>query len=396
MTVVRLANMVLWLAALGMAYLLIDGLLGADVALLATTLIAWDNLINFVKYANYEVFLAFLMNGVLLSVWRGMERKSSGWLTLSGLLGGCACLVQGKSVVPLALVGAGAVLWRLGEAGQPSALGRAKLVLGMVIPAVGAFGLVVLPYVLYNGHHTGRYTFVAAVGPINLLTGNGPHANGEWIWTPLEFAVPIVNAAPDQQMSAAIRLVAPAILKDPVSFLTKCLPRKIYYFWGLDTIRHNIFFVAMFLGFFLHVGQVGLRSNAFLLWIPVVSTALIHLVYYGFERYRYPILPGIHAYTAFAIVALLSEASTLGSFARSRSGDGGGGVGRLLHATRGGVWLDGTGRGSVRHQYLDHLRRAPEPLVAERGGATVRCGPTIRRVHDCYYAMMGERPRGDT
>jgi len=305
MAAVRWFNVVLWIPTLWLTFFVVRRLFDADLALLATTLVAWDNLTNFIKYANYEVFLTFLVVATQACLLTSIERRFATWMAIAGLLSALACLCQGKCVVPLvALALATAVVTARHSPVRSVLMGTFAFGL--------AFTLVVLPYSYRNYLHEGRLSFVASVGAPNLVIGNGPQANGEWVWTPPVMFSCLDGVPESRKTAVALGWVFDRFLCDPGRFLFDLLPLKFHRFWGLDTVRHNLFLVLMVVGMGFSAASSDSRPR-FLLWLPIGLFLAIHMAFYGFERYRYPILPGIHAYVALAI------ATFPGLFRSSRS-----------------------------------------------------------------------------
>lgn len=328
-TAVRVANVILWVATLGLGYSMTRRAFGATVALLATTLVAWDNLTAFIKYLNYEVYLTFLTTATLAALQRGAFQACGGWFAAAGVLAGLACLVQSKMVALLGVAGLAAAMGSrsvAGESDSPTVDGKPPTPLavdaGVRVESVSVrrrlvhllcfsagMGLALVPYSYRNWVAIGRFSFVASVGPINLVIGNGPQANGLWTWIPGAWQSRI-DRAPESERSAVAREIVKADLtRNPVRWLFQTLPRKFHHLWGLDTVRHHLFLVAMCVGMVLHCARTGLMAGV-LFWWPVLGMMAVHLAFYGFERYRYPILPQIHGFGALAVCTLAGSGPT--------------------------------------------------------------------------------------
>ncbi|MBI3892395.1 MAG: glycosyltransferase family 39 protein [Candidatus Wallbacteria bacterium] len=291
----RAANLLFWGCTLGLTYLLARPLLGKRGALLATCLLSFDGLWNYVELPQYEVFLAMAMAAALLAWVRAGSARGRGPWAFSGVMWGLAGLVQARVLLIPALLVAAA----------PAAEGKARCYRGPMLAALVAL-YVMLPYGWRNWVVLGHFSLVPSNSGENLFIGNNPAANGSYLGIPWELR-PAGHNCPDLYVgSAAYRQAACKwIWENPRQFALVLAPRKLANFWDLGK-PVNAAFVGLMLAGAAMLWRWQRSPAVEALVVIVFYFCALHLIFFAVPRFRLPILPMAHILAAGAVVLYLN------------------------------------------------------------------------------------------
>ncbi len=334
--VAKLANVGLSVLIVYLTYLTAKRLFNQDVAVFSALLLSL--LPGLFVYSSIVCSdLLFMMLVMLVAVLtldrREEDTRFTGWKAtgvalLTGLLNGALTLTRslGLALLPFWIW----VRWSVDRRG-PRSLRR--WVLAMVIGT----GLLLAPWTIRNYVHFHKIIPVSTNGGGNFWIGNNPLANGALIFPRDEARnplLPLIETGDEIGINEmGYRLGLAFIRENPIRAL-KLLPAKVFYLfnsndqglvwnrssalspvqWGTGVRAFMLTNLAYVLVAALAlVGLLALffRRHAFqaTVWMGVALGAcltLVHLPFFGSDRFALPLLPFMTIYAAFALWSILA------------------------------------------------------------------------------------------
>ncbi len=297
--------------------------LGGAAALLAAALVALDagQIALAARTLSEGLFTLLSLGVVALSlafVRRLRSREPAwGWAVGAGALAGAATLTRGVFVgYPVALA-AGVVVsgWWGARGSADRAGGRDRLVRSVVVAAVlvAAYGAVLLPWAARNSRALGALVPVATQGGLTLYASWFPPGGTTFGILPQDEVTAGAAGLTEVEQSAYFtdRTVA-GVLADPLRVPRLVLLKLVYFWVPLDwellptpgMVNPTYLFVLLWALIGFLVAREGLRlSEHWPLWLPVVYTLAMALVFYGSPRMRAPVEPLLTLAAAGGLVA---------------------------------------------------------------------------------------------
>lgn len=321
----KLANILLYLGILLLAYTIAKRLFGSELTARMTLLV----LVFYPNHIAYSSLLAseslFLFLLLLAVATLLITTKPRLWLFVaSGVLFGLACLVKPQaSLVPAVVFGA-SLITNIKE--QCLRRHMARFVIVYI-----ALGLTVLPWMIRNYRVFGDFVLISNNGGINLLVGNNPYATGAY-GHHKQITDMLSEVEGEHERDVAARTMAVEyMVKHPWETL-KQWPRKLWYLYRKDVegISWNengmnfaensagesamlalkvvaqgyylLIVVAFFISIITHLGEYQIKQHGqppptLGVWIAVYFT-LISLLTFGDSRFHFPIMPWAVMYAA--------------------------------------------------------------------------------------------------
>jgi 4-amino-4-deoxy-L-arabinose transferase-like glycosyltransferase len=198
-----------------------------------------------------------------------------------------------------------------------------KSLAGVVLSAVVFFALIT-PWLVRNHSVFGKWIFLRSNFGAELRMGNGPWANGMWMY----WLHPTQNELAYEQykqrgeiayVAERKREAVEFIREDPARFVEICL-KKFYYYWGgvprsseiwqLAQFKNSLFLassVLCFWGLFRALRQK--RPGAWLFFWLILLFPAVYYVVFPHARYRHPIEPEMGIVGLFLITEALPRNS---------------------------------------------------------------------------------------
>ncbi len=256
----------------------------------------------------WETSLAALLLATLLLLTLEIERSPSlrRW-ALFGLLWGVAALTNTALVAFLPFAG-GWLIYRLARRDR-------RWLSGAVLASV-VFWMTLGPWVIRNYEVFHKFIFVRDNFGAELRLGNGPLADGLWMW----WAHPTANILQfrEYQRLGEIAYVAERkrealdfIRRNPGRFAVLTF-RKFVYFWDdtpmgsehwINNLGRNSLFLASSVMAFLGLGLaiVRRRVGVFLFAALLLAYPAVYYVAFPHPRYRHPIEPELVILAAYVV-----------------------------------------------------------------------------------------------
>lgn len=239
------------------------------------------------------------------------EREGLKPWALFGLLWGVAALNSPVLVgfLPASGLYAWYRRWKLGK----------RSLAGVALASVMFFGCIT-PWLVRDYQTFHKFIFIRANFGAELRLGNGPGANGMWMW----FIHPThddLQFARYRQMGETAYVQARKqealawIKQDPARFLRVSLNRFIYYWygvprpdpWAVETVKHALFTASsVLMAWGLFRAMRRRRPHAWLFFWLMLMFPLVYYVVFPHPRYRHPLEPEM----TILAVYLICEAST--------------------------------------------------------------------------------------
>lgn len=320
----KVANVVLQMGILLCAYGLAKRLFESDVTARITVLILalYPAHIAYTSLLVSEVLFLFLfLLGMLCLVTAGGRPVIA---AMGGIVLGLACLVRPVAFfVPL-------LFFAVSATGRIRAgMFRRHIRQGLLVHA--AMMVTIAPWAMRNYTVFERFAFISTNGGINLLIGNSPYATGTYIFTQ-EMDSLLDGARNECERDVKARDTAVAYMLEHPRRTVRLWRRKVWFLYRYDenpmvanrkaiaagsggqvlTFLHTFrtvgqgYYVAIGMAFVtsLIVGPVawrrgwaGPKRSSLGLWIVLYFTA-IHMVFWGNDRFHFPMMPWIVMYAA--------------------------------------------------------------------------------------------------
>jgi 4-amino-4-deoxy-L-arabinose transferase-like glycosyltransferase len=328
--VARIANVVLGTIIVWLTYCLAARMFSRGVALVSAALISiLPGLFTYSSLITTDVLFVVLVILVIYLTIRNDARDGmahSRMFLHAGLAGiSCGMLIltrpTGLTLLPLWVF----LRWMIVDRNLVR-LGRWTLVM-----LIGAF-LVVAPWTMRNYLRFNRLIIVSNNGGVNFWIGNNPLANGAFIF-PRDPAVnPLLPLIGDEIAveETGYRLGLEFVREQPDRALA-LLPAKVFYLYNSNDfglvwnrasattpgqpgtglhmfVLTNVIYTLVSIIALLSLFMLWLRRARFLpqVWLGVILTiywTIVHLPFFGQDRFALPLLPFLTTYAAYGIVA---------------------------------------------------------------------------------------------
>jgi hypothetical protein len=320
----QIANALLGLLSLWLAYLLAQGILQDEsAARLALLLLAFHP--NGIMYGGLLAseplslvlvlagFCAFSCPSLKARARKSKEADCLLFWFITGLAFGLAALVKPQMLI------LPACLFLMPKNWQPS--GKRPFVATLAVH--GIMALVVLPWTYRNYQQLGEPILISSNGGYNLFVGNSRFANGRYIWSDemenfVESRIPL-HSIPVPEWSRELGQYAIADVKEKPFQAILRLPKKLFFLYAVDIDGARLSLLAyedpLPVNRWFYYGMIALGQLWYLLiWLPLVwvllkhrwkklpsswgllllpalSMSLVSLVFFGASRFHYPFLP---------------------------------------------------------------------------------------------------------
>ena len=194
---------------------------------------------------------------------------------------------------------------------------RKKSLGGIVVSSLVFFALIG-PWIVRNHNTFGKWIFLRSNFGAELRMGNGPYANGTWMYYlhPTQNVVAFRQYLEMGEIAYAAerkRQAVEFIREDPVRFIKLCVMRFFYYWggvprsseiWQLAQFKNSMFLTSSILCFWgLGLAIHKRKPGAWLFFWLILLYPLVYYMVFTHARYRHPIEPEI----GIVAVYLLSE-----------------------------------------------------------------------------------------
>ena len=194
---------------------------------------------------------------------------------------------------------------------------RKKSLGGIVVSSLVFFALIG-PWIVRNHNTFGKWIFLRSNFGAELRMGNGPYANGTWMYYlhPTQNVVAFHQYLEMGEIAYAAerkRQAVEFIREDPVRFIKLCVMRFFYYWggvprsseiWQLAQFKNSMFLTSSILCFWgLGLAIHKRKPGAWLFFWLILLYPLVYYMVFTHARYRHPIEPEI----GIVAVYLLSE-----------------------------------------------------------------------------------------
>lgn len=192
---------------------------------------------------------------------------------------------------------------------------QGKKSLGGVLLASVIFLAFITPWLVRNHQTFGKYIFLRSNFGAELRMGNGPGADGTWMW----FLHPTQNvyemrrvqqlgeiAYIEERKQEAISWIK----QDPARFVITCFKKFVYYWGGVPKtsefpppeLKNSLFLASSILCFWGLARALRKRKpGAWLLFLLVFFYPFVYYIVFPHARYRHPIDPEIAILGVFLI-----------------------------------------------------------------------------------------------
>ena len=336
--VAKVANIVLAVACVALTYDLARRLFNVYVAALAALLLALlPGFVVYVSLVSTDLLFMTLFTGAYVASLRSAESPRPARTAVAvGIVNGALALVRGPGLF-MAPVWA----WLQWQTARP----RLSLRRAVLLTVAGTF-IVLAPWMVRNYLLFDRLIFVSANTGVNLWIGNNPNADGAYAF-PRDMSNPLFIYFSDALATEdhAYRLAFEFMRTRPGDAL-RLLPAKLFFFynandyglhWNRLSARDpaqrgggvaafafvNVVYVMVVLAagagvLHLLLGPRRTRLAYSGLWIALYWT-LIHLPFFGQDRFILPLLPVLTMYAGVGIAALLGLSTTPGAVTAAAS-----------------------------------------------------------------------------
>jgi 4-amino-4-deoxy-L-arabinose transferase-like glycosyltransferase len=329
--VAKLANILLYLGILLLAYIIARQLFRSELVgrMTLLVLVFYPNHIAYSSLlAGESLFLFLLMLAVALLLIAPTPRP---WLFVtSGVIFGLACLVKPQAILAPALFFGASLI---------TAVKRQRLsrrVAHFVLLYL-ALGLTILPWIIRNYRVFEDFVLISNNGGINLLVGNNPFATGAY-GHHQQMAAMLSHVRGERDRDVAARAMAVDYMVNHPWETLERWPKKLWYLYRKDVegiswneqgmnltqggrgkgamlalkVLAQGYYVLIVLAFLimiiLHLSEHRFQSHdqalpALGLWMALYFT-LISLLTFGDTRFHFPVLPWVVMYAATLVEVL--------------------------------------------------------------------------------------------
>ena len=203
---------------------------------------------------------------------------------------------------------------------------RNRIGAGKVLVFVMAFLIPLVPWTVRNVRVFGGFVPISTNGGVNLFIGNNPKGQGAYFFNDgLEIKSPSLN---EREMSAEYRSKALRYIVSHPLQTVATVPKKLFFLFIRDTIGVHFSFMRvekdippwfqltmlalsqmaylillLFFGVYLvfFIGKNSSRLSSIGLF-PILYFVLFYSVFFGADRFHFPIMPFIAMYAAFGMI----------------------------------------------------------------------------------------------
>lgn len=323
---VELVNLILSLGICLFGYLVAKRLAGQVPARLVLVILAFfPSQVFFTNVLASEILFTFLLV-LIIHLSLCTKGRSPIYLpVILGLLLGCLMLVRAVAL----LLPIGIVFFYVKSKRKPG------LILRDAIIVVAVAFLTLFPWLLRNKKTLGVFT-LATSGGVNLYIGNNPHSSGGWVWHKDHPFGDFIGTNEVENDKLGYRLAFRHIAQDPVGFLVRGVKKEVFLFatdysavakeleLAARSNRVDKFVVFSIVGqvyYFLVLILAGgglilfmrhrrpvepgfyLLSGILIYWIG------IHFIFFGVDRFHFPLVPILSIFASVCLVTLIRPPS---------------------------------------------------------------------------------------
>jgi 4-amino-4-deoxy-L-arabinose transferase-like glycosyltransferase len=325
---VEMVNVILSLGICLFGYLIARRLAGPVPARLTLVILAFfPSQVFFTNVLASEILFTFLLVLVIHISLKTQNRTSIYVPAVVGFLLGCLTLVRAVAL----LLPVGIILFYVKSKRKP------RLILRDLIIVVAVTFLTLVPWLLRNKKTFGVFT-LATSGGVNLYIGNNPHSSGGWVWHKDNPFGDFIGTNEVENDKLGYRLATEYIARDPVGFLVRGVKKEVFFFatdysamakeldLAAQSNRVDRFVVFNIVGqvyyFLILIFAVGglilflkrrreAEPGFYLLLGILVYWIGAHFVFFGVDRFHFPLVPILSIFASVCLVNLIGSPSLL-------------------------------------------------------------------------------------
>lgn len=272
--------------------------------------------ISIVGLVLMEVSFKFFLLLLIYITIHALRSKSTGLYITGGVIWALTCLIRPTvSMFPAIVL----VLWIMDKYTF-----KDMLRYGLIASAV--FSIIMSPWWIRNYMTFGRFI------PLSLGSGNpflqGTYINYDQTKNFIYYKADRDSVKTDQlEMKLGIQRLKTHFPKSPLEYIRWYTIGKTWHYWNLPYYWKKIFDISfasahnmhnyIFYGFFIGLAICIIRrqKEGTILFLTLAYFTVIHLPYYTFSRYAYPVMPLVIIYSAYGVYSILSIKSIIKGFA---------------------------------------------------------------------------------
>jgi 4-amino-4-deoxy-L-arabinose transferase-like glycosyltransferase len=305
---VEFINILLSLAICLFSYLIAKRLVGSISSRITLGMLAlFPSQIFFTNVLAAEIVFTFLLLVFVYLLLR--QELHSTWYSplIVGILLGLLTLIRAVTLLLPVLV----ILFYL-KSGR-----RFGLIVRNTILTLLLMFLTLFPWMMRNKREIGSFT-VATSGGINLYIGNNPHSSGSWVWQKENPFQDLTAPHEVENDKLGYQLASRYILNDPTGFIIRGIKKEIYLFVAdfsalskeldlaaqsnridkfviFNLVGQTYYLLVLIFsigGIFMFLrGDWGEKAGFYLLIGILLYWAGIHFIFFGIDRFHFPLVP---------------------------------------------------------------------------------------------------------
>jgi 4-amino-4-deoxy-L-arabinose transferase-like glycosyltransferase len=323
---VHLIGVVLSLCVCILAYVIAKRLVGPVTARLSlVTLALFPGQIFYTNVLSSEILFTTLLLAMIFILLKTREQTSLLGPLIVGLLLGLLVMVRAVALVLPLLI----VLFYL-KWGRRSVVGLRNAILAVLVTC-----LVLLPWMLRNKRVLDTFS-IATSGGIDLYIGNSPISSGNWVWTKQNPFKDLSAPNEVENNRLGYKLATKFIMDDPLGFVIRGIKKEVYMFatdFGpiakeldlaakahrvdgfviLNVVGQTYYLVVLILsagGLFLLLKDKARRKPGLYLLVGIVTYWLaIHFVFFGIDRFHFPLVPILAIWACFFAISQIEPSA---------------------------------------------------------------------------------------
>jgi len=318
--VVHLISVLLSLCICFLTYVIAKRLVGPVTARLSLViLVLFPGQIFYTNVLSSEILFTTLLLLMILILLKTREQTSLLAPLIVGLLLGLLVMVRAMALAfPLLIV-----LFYL-KWGRRSFAGLKNAILAVLVTC-----LVLLPWMLRNKRVLDTFS-IATSGGIDLYIGNSPISSGNWVWTKQNPFEDLSAPNEVENNKLGYRLATKFVMDDPVGFIIRGIKKEVYMFatdFGpiakeldlaakadrvdgfviINVVGQTFYLVVLVLsagGLVLLLKDKRRRKPGLYLLVGILAYWLaIHFVFFGIDRFHFPLVPILAIWASFFAVS---------------------------------------------------------------------------------------------
>jgi 4-amino-4-deoxy-L-arabinose transferase-like glycosyltransferase len=317
---VHLISVLLSLCICFLTYVIAKGLVGPVAARLSLViLVLLPGQIFYTNVLSSEILFTTLLLLMILLLLKTREQTSLLTPLIVGLLLGLLIMVRAVALILPLLI----VLFYL-KSSRRSFVGLKNAILAVLVTC-----LVLLPWMLRNKRVLDTFS-IATSGGIDLYIGNSPISSGNWVWTKQNPFKDLSAPNEVENNRLGYQLATKFIIDDPVGFIIRGIKKEVYMFatdFGpiakeldlaaqahgvdgfviLNIVGQTCYLVVLILsavGLLLLLKDKERRNPGLYLLVGIVTYWLgIHFVFFGIDRFHFPLVPILGIWASFFAVS---------------------------------------------------------------------------------------------